>query len=403
MVDVIIWTPIERMLSGILFFLMLIAAMIYLYRARQYENKEQKIVLYGFSFFIFFLLISNIFIFWNDLNIPGEFRNNAFYGDSLSSNETTVVLVYFGLIFQALSFTVLTLAIELILRRTKFVLSLLNLFWLVMVIINPPILDSINSIFVIFNSVIMLIFLFILMDWSQEEFKAAALFIIFGTILSLVSSALDIHNTKVINIAPQELTVFLTIVSTLFFILPLTLNPSIFKNTLRSWIIFGFSSILFCVIAVIIGAIIFAMNGVESDVIIYGFIFTVIVIILFFRSRHILFEKEKRIKHPSGLTERKGFLNIFTKPQNLSEEEISVSKERKVCLVCKGKVLGFNSFICKCDAIYCQNCARTLSEMENACWVCNAALDETKPVKRVKEEKTKEIDVEQGIKLKKGK
>ena len=79
--------------------------------------------------------------------------------------------------------------------------------------------------------------------------------------------------------------------------------------------------------------------------------------------------------------EFKEILGIFIKPEKLTEEEITFHKEQKICLVCKGKVLGFNSFICKCDALYCENCAQTLSDLENACWVCEAPFDELKPVK----------------------
>ncbi|MFX1575150.1 MAG: hypothetical protein ACFFB0_20635 [Promethearchaeota archaeon] len=34
-----------------------------------------------------------------------------------------------------------------------------------------------------------------------------------------------------------------------------------------------------------------------------------------------------------------------------------------------------------CDAMYCITCSEALSNLENACWVCNTAFDESKPVK----------------------
>jgi hypothetical protein len=72
--------------------------------------------------------------------------------------------------------------------------------------------------------------------------------------------------------------------------------------------------------------------------------------------------------------------------EKINEDDLKLYKEKKICLVCKGKVLGFNSFICKCDALYCQKCARSLSTMENACWVCDAPFDESRPTKLAKEE-----------------
>ena len=65
------------------------------------------------------------------------------------------------------------------------------------------------------------------------------------------------------------------------------------------------------------------------------------------------------------------------------EEEVAVFREQKICLVCRGRIAGFNNFICpKCDALYCDKCARALSNMENICWVCESPLDITKPVQK---------------------
>jgi predicted amidophosphoribosyltransferase len=52
--------------------------------------------------------------------------------------------------------------------------------------------------------------------------------------------------------------------------------------------------------------------------------------------------------------------------------------------VCRGEVFGF-SYICKCGANYCENCARALANLENICWACDAPIDYSKPVKHYKE------------------
>lgn len=78
---------------------------------------------------------------------------------------------------------------------------------------------------------------------------------------------------------------------------------------------------------------------------------------------------------------------LSKKPDLITEEEVTLHKEKKICLVCKGKVSKFNVFICDCDALYCEKCARALSTLENTCWACNAAIDESKPVKPYKNEK----------------
>ncbi|MFX1568775.1 MAG: hypothetical protein ACFFCV_10470 [Promethearchaeota archaeon] len=69
------------------------------------------------------------------------------------------------------------------------------------------------------------------------------------------------------------------------------------------------------------------------------------------------------------------------KPGEISEEEVTFFREQKICLVCRGDVKGFNYICTKCDALYCENCARNLTRLENACWVCNTPFDKTKPSK----------------------
>jgi len=99
-----------------------------------------------------------------------------------------------------------------------------------------------------------------------------------------------------------------------------------------------------------------------------------------------------------------GVFRLTKRPDHVTEEEVSISKEKKICLVCKGDVIGFNVFICtECKAFYCQKCARALSELENACWVCNAPIDPSKPVKPFKKKEKIEISGKPKKKPKKAK
>jgi hypothetical protein len=80
--------------------------------------------------------------------------------------------------------------------------------------------------------------------------------------------------------------------------------------------------------------------------------------------------------------EKVDILGVFLKPQKVTEEEVTVSKEKKICLVCKGKVGRFDIFLCPdCNALYCSKCSNALIDLENACWACETAIDESKPVK----------------------
>ena len=100
--------------------------------------------------------------------------------------------------------------------------------------------------------------------------------------------------------------------------------------------------------------------------------------------------KAKDIKVESSL------FRIAQRPDQVTEEEVSISKEKKVCLVCKSKVQKYNVFICSgCETFYCHNCAHALEDLENACWVCNEPIDESKPTKPFKKEEEEDIKITQ--------
>jgi len=87
----------------------------------------------------------------------------------------------------------------------------------------------------------------------------------------------------------------------------------------------------------------------------------------------------------------------LSKPSEITKEEVSLYREQNICLVCKSKVLGF-SFICECNTLYCQKCAQALVQLDNACWVCNAPIDESKPSKPFKkEEEAIEVEISEKI------
>jgi len=77
-------------------------------------------------------------------------------------------------------------------------------------------------------------------------------------------------------------------------------------------------------------------------------------------------------------------------PTQVIDEKVTISKETKICLVCRGEVLKF-SYICACGAIYCENCARALTTLENVCWVCEEPIDPLKPAKILDDKNKREI------------
>lgn len=75
----------------------------------------------------------------------------------------------------------------------------------------------------------------------------------------------------------------------------------------------------------------------------------------------------------------------------VKEEKVAIHKEKRICIVCRGEVLKY-SFICDCGAIYCESCARALTNLENVCWACNIPIDYSKPIKPYREKEKIKIN-----------
>jgi len=75
------------------------------------------------------------------------------------------------------------------------------------------------------------------------------------------------------------------------------------------------------------------------------------------------------------------------------EEKVEVHKETKICMICKGDVTGY-IYLCKCDVIYCENCVKALIDLENACWVCETPIDQSRPIKHFKKD---EVEIKKKI------
>ncbi|MFX1340061.1 MAG: DC1 domain-containing protein [Promethearchaeota archaeon] len=80
-------------------------------------------------------------------------------------------------------------------------------------------------------------------------------------------------------------------------------------------------------------------------------------------------------------------LETYSKPDELSEEAIQYMREQTLCIICKAKLQGFVSiYICpQCKTFYCEKCAKELVQIDNMCWGCMKAIDDTKPIKPIEE------------------
>lgn len=245
-----------------------------------------------------------------------------------------------------------------------------------------------------------IILLFLLTKYSKIEFKAISSVILFGYILILHGLVLYQEMIKNLNIVPLSIAPILYILGTLLMMAPSLVNPNYFSRAAIYWFSVGIITISFCWLMFALYLII----GLPIIDLLMAFAGTLI-------ATYFVYKFFKILKHEPELEEKEGlkdFLSSFARTQKVTEEEVSISKEKKVCLVCKGKIGRFNNYICpECDVLYCENCARTLSELENMCWVCETPFDDSKPSKPFKKEKEevkekKEVEVEEGVPKKVG-
>ena len=107
-------------------------------------------------------------------------------------------------------------------------------------------------------------------------------------------------------------------------------------------------------------------------------------------------EKKKQSPLKKEVKVEEELFRITKRPEQITEEAVSISKEKQICLVCKGNVVKLNYICPECRTFYCIKCLDALTNQENACWVCTTPFDESKPVKPFKKEEKIEESVAVG-------
>ncbi len=395
MVNTIIWDPIERFLWGIVFAVLLMCAALYILRGREKVNFNERIIMYGFAFYFIGLAFGRLFYTIGDLFITGTYINSAFFGDYRNASSSFELFTRLNYISRAIGVALFLLMFEISIKRTKYILTIIQVPLIILMIILPYnyARNIDHYILTPLGLIAIIIILYKFTIWSHIELKAISSLLFFGVTLMAIALNLNSRDIKSLRILPLYISPIIYTIGALTAILPLVIDPEYFSRALKFWITFGIliiTSILFMDLFYIIG------GAPLYNIIIVTFFLIVLMLFVLQVIKNIITEINPEVKK-----KQKVDLSIFNRPPRITEAEISIHKERKICLVCKGKLAGFNlAFICrKCDSLYCENCARSLSDLENACWVCDASFDESKPVKPFKKEE--EIDTEISTKHKK--
>lgn len=321
-----------------------------------------------------------------EFSIPGTYRENGFYGDyEYLTREGNIIYIplIIGYFFFVFFF-------ELAIKHTRYILSINGIIIITIIIIFPFLLTNVHFLMFswIYLIIMMLLIILYLTKYSQLEFKAIASLLLFGLTLIFIGMGLKYPPmTKAIPI-PLFIPPILVIIGTLITISPVRFNPKTYKQTLILWILIG---------GIEIGvAILFILQIFLSDAPIYLIVGIVLI------AANLIFIEYKIIKiirsqAPGKLraSDEKVDLDLsmFSRPQKITEEEVTVSKEKKICLICKNKVKKLTYICPECYSFYCFKCSDVISNLDNACWVCETPFDESKPVKLPKKKERGEKEV----------
>ncbi|MFX1395006.1 MAG: hypothetical protein ACFFAH_15745 [Promethearchaeota archaeon] len=360
--------------------ILFIAGLSFLNKGMRRKKQSEKLILFGFASLFFGISIYRLLFFMVEFTIPGTYRNNAFYGDyDYLTQEANIIYIplIIGYFFFVFFF-------EIAIKHTKYILSSSGIIVIMIIIIFPFLLTHVYFLMFcwIYLIILMLIIILYLTKYSQLEFKAIASLLLFG--LTLIFSGMGLKYPPVVKAIaiPLFIPPILVILGTLITISPVKFNPKTYKQTLLLWIFIG---------VIEIGvAILFILQIFLSEAPIYLIVGIVLI------AANLVFIEYKIIKiirsqAPGKLrtSEEEVHLDLsmFSRPQKITEEEVTVSKEKKICLVCKNKVKKLTYICPECYSFYCFKCSDVISDLDNACWVCETPFDESKPIKLPKKEK----------------
>lgn len=380
-----IWDPLERSLWGVAIIIALLSAFYFINKGDKRKIFNEKLIMFSLASLILGFAFSLMFTFFQVIQIPGElalFDSNTFIAVT-PFQENLLYKIYGRLSYISISigFTFFLFAFDIIVKRTRFFFTIT---YLILVLIEIIFFSNHNLVKAIFNfpiilglSILVPLVFYLYTRWSRLEFKAISSFLSFGFLLFIISLNLAKSEHKELGVYPLALSPLLLIFGCFITVLPTIINPKFLSRALFYWILYAILTIPFLIAIIIINI----LNGLRAIFIIEFFIaFVYIYTLFFFTIRNIrseiILETQKIDKEKSPQ-----ILGIFARPQKVTEEEVIYHRERKICLVCKGKLLRAIYLCPECDALYCTKCSDAISSLENACWSCLTPIDPLKPVK----------------------
>ncbi|UCC18443.1 MAG: hypothetical protein JSV62_10030 [Promethearchaeota archaeon] len=311
---------------------MTITGLFYSYHSRKKEIFHEKILMYGFASFWLTIALIRTFFYFSDYYLEGTYTGDL----------SIIIQTY---------------------DTGKYILLYFYLYLFAYVLIS-------------------IIFLSIMFIWlslkSIKEFQIISSVVTIGLVMILIGWVFETIKIKELNLIYPAIPSGFIIIGAIITIFPLIIDLEFFSNRFANWLILiSIASILAFLSLTLFTN--FSLN-IISQILIWISAILLIVAIFYII---VNITKRNRVSQTATPMDKEGFpdfIKAFIKPSTITIEEIESYRKRGLCLVCKSKVSRL-SYICpKCNAIYCIKCSEALTNLENACWVCDTSFDGSIPL-----------------------
>ncbi len=298
----------------------------------------------------------------------------------INYRETTPIsetVFLHGILIGLIGACIFLFTFERFAKQTKYIFTLISLFFFHVVILKES--AFLGQTFLIFYFLTMFLILLWFCQTLREEFQEIIAFIMNSQILFFFGVIFATDEIKDLNIISPLISPLLIVIGAAISIIPFFFNIKIFSRTINHWVFLIAVNIVLFIFAMYL---MFSFNLYSFLILLYTN--TILMIYAIYRIHDFkvikslgILEEQINIKEIDD--DRKDFLKMYEKPKNINKSYISYCRKNQICLVCNKKVSGFNNYICKCNALYCEKCARVLIESFDFCWACNEPLDNKKP------------------------
>jgi len=350
---VMIWDPIERLLWGYALTIAVMCGIYFIHIARKREVFNERVIMLGLASLPLGFAFSLLFTFFKVLQIPGDFSNSifTFCGSYNGDSPLYQILGKLSYISLGIGGMFFVLAFEIIIKRTKFLLTITFIIIILIIIFSDPFKsarDAFNYLLILALIFLVPLVLYLYTKWSHLEFKAVSSFILFGFILFMISLILAERAHKKLNYYPLILSPLLFILGCFIMILPIIINPNIISRALTYWILFAILTFPFMIFMIVVDIFEGLMENFDFWIwyIIEFFIALFYVFLLFLLIIKDIKSEIKLVRQKTFKTtddNKTDFLAMFTRPEQVSFLA-SMSHELRTPLT---SIIGFTKMILK--------------------------------------------------------